>query len=236
MVSSDDARRDCEGFFPQSQGSISVVPFAVQLTDDESFHDPTEILAMYGIRSRYFYLPGQLWRHKNHLAIVEALRLLRDRGKEVVVVATGNPKDRRNPSHPGNVFRAVEAAGLESRFRFLGLIPYAHIMPLMRASVALVNPSLFEGWSTTVEEAKALGVPLLLSNLRVHREQALGEVRFFDANSPTDIANVLATAWDDWEAGPNLERERMATMLYERKRSEFGIRFVEVVKLLTPAI
>ncbi len=42
----------------------------------------------------------------------------------------------------------------------------------MLCSTALINPSQFEGWSTTVEEAKSLGVKMLLSDLEVHKEQA----------------------------------------------------------------
>ena len=42
----------------------------------------------------------------------------------------------------------------------------------MRQSVAVLQPSLFEGWSTTVEEAKSIGKTILLSDIPVHREQA----------------------------------------------------------------
>ena len=55
----------------------------------------------------------------------------------------------------------------------------------MCASVALLNPSHFEGWSTTVEEARALGVPMLLSDLDVHLEQAQGIARFSIATAPS---------------------------------------------------
>jgi glycosyltransferase involved in cell wall biosynthesis len=72
------------------------------------------------------------------------------------------------------------------------MIPYADIAPLMRASVALLNPSTFEGWSTTVEEAKASGVPMLLSDLDVHREQAGEGAEYFDRFSAESLANALA--------------------------------------------
>jgi glycosyltransferase involved in cell wall biosynthesis len=65
----------------------------------------------------------------------------------------------------------------------LGLIPHEYIPALIRSCAALINPSTFEGWSTTVEEAKSMGTPMILSSLRVHREQS-EDALFFDAASP----------------------------------------------------
>ncbi len=62
----------------------------------------------------------------------------------------------------------------------------------MRACTALINPSLSEGWSTTVEEAKSLGVPMLLSDLRVHREQAGDCAYYFDPEAAGQLASLMA--------------------------------------------
>ena len=71
------------------------------------------------------------------------------------------------------------------------MIPYADLAALMQASVALLNPSLFEGRSTPVEEARALGVPLLLSDLAVHREQAGDDAVYFERHSAAALADAL---------------------------------------------
>lgn len=98
----------------------------------------------------------------------------------------------------------------------------------MRGSAAVLNASLFEGWSTTVEEAKALGVPLVLSSLRVHREQAPAGTRFFDPESVLDMTAVLHEAWDALDAGPRPEREREAGAAYRVAREAFARRFADV--------
>ncbi len=72
-----------------------------------------------------------------------------------------------------------------------GLIPYADLIDLMYASAALLNPSLYEGWSTTVEEARSAGVPMLLSDLDVHKEQAGGQAEYFAARDVDSLANLL---------------------------------------------
>lgn len=45
----------------------------------------------------------------------------------------------------------------------LGLVPRSDVIALMRYSISLINPSFFEGWSTTVEEAKSMGKQIILS-------------------------------------------------------------------------
>ncbi len=71
------------------------------------------------------------------------------------------------------------------------MISYPDLLHLIAGATALVNPSLFEGWSTTVEEAKALGTPMLLSDLAVHREQAGGRAQFFDPQNPQKLADLM---------------------------------------------
>ncbi|NIO41379.1 MAG: glycosyltransferase [Burkholderiales bacterium] len=74
----------------------------------------------------------------------------------------------------------------------------ADLYALMRGSIAVVNPSLFEGWSTTVEEAKAIGAPLVLSDIAVHREQAGGDAVYFEPHSATQAAAALVQAIDQY--------------------------------------
>jgi glycosyltransferase involved in cell wall biosynthesis len=89
---------------------------------------------------------------------------------------------------------AIDSSGLSSNFILLGLIPYGDLAPLATASMALLNPSLFEGWSTTVEEALSWGVPLILSDLDVNREQAGEAAVFFDRHDAQALAGALASA------------------------------------------
>ena len=55
----------------------------------------------------------------------------------------------------------------------------------------MLNPSLFEGWSTTVEEARAMGTPMVLSDLEVHLEQMGKQATYFERNSAQSLANAL---------------------------------------------
>lgn len=194
MVSSESARRDCEEFYPRARGKIQVVPFAVELTEEAFAVPPDEVRARYGLTERFFYLPNQFWKHKNHASVIRAIGLLRDRGIRVVVAASGTQADPRHPHLMDELRTLVAQLHLQDQFRFLGMVPRADVYALMRAAAAVLNPSTFEGWSTTVEEAKALGVSLILSGLPVHREQVGEAGSYFDPRSPGAIAASLERA------------------------------------------
>jgi glycosyltransferase involved in cell wall biosynthesis len=107
------------------------------------------------------------------------------------------------------VLASIDRLGVASRARVLGVIPYDDVLTLARGAVAVLNPSLSEGWSTTVEEAKTFQTPLCLSDLPVHREQAPEGTVFFDPRSPRDLADALERAWAAKSpARPSLERVR----------------------------
>lgn len=229
MVSSQDARQDCENFYPQSRGKISVLPFAVRIPVDTSQESPSHICNKYDLPSKYILLPNQFWKHKNHIAAIDALHILKCRGENITIAATGNINDYRNPEHSMNIMNLIRKYKLENNFRLLGSIPFNDIYSLMRGSVAVLNPSLFEGWSTTVEEAKSIGVPLILSDLRVHREQAPEACLYFDPKSPEKLAVALSTAYKIWGAGTNQDLEKRARNLIPIWRTNFGRSFVDIV-------
>ena len=196
MLSSGDARDACERHYPSTIGRTHLVRFAVPSAgrpDAAAIHSAREA---HGLPKRYFYMPNQFWQHKNHLLVIEAVALLKQAGHPIVVAASGKQLDPYRPDHFARVTARIAAADITDQFRLLGLIAYEHVAPLMSGSVALLNPSLFEGWSTTVEEARALQVPWVLSDLAVHRELASGWARLFDRTNARSLADALLAVWE----------------------------------------
>jgi glycosyltransferase involved in cell wall biosynthesis len=230
LLSSNDARRDCEKFYPRSKGKLEILPFAVAIKPEVWNVAPDTVRRKYRLPEEFLFLPNQFWKHKNHLGVIEALELLHTGGEHIVVATTGNLHDHRNREYPELIRKSLKAYGLEKNFLILGSIPFADIYPLMRASIAVINPSLFEGWSTTVEEAKALGVPLLLSDLGVHREQSPPVCKYFNPREPADIAKVMVEARNEWSNRHRNECEEIAMKEYPLKRAAFAQGFAGIAK------
>jgi glycosyltransferase involved in cell wall biosynthesis len=194
MLSSEDSRRACEHFYPTTVGRTRVVRFAVPVAQPIGKSGARAIADSYGLPEQFFFLPNQFWQHKNHLLVLDALALLRERGKLVAIVASGKQSDPRDPEYFPLFEQRLSQLELCKEFRLLGMIPREHLPALMCASTAVLNPSTFEGWSTTVEEAKSLGVPMVLSDLEVHREQAGDDAIYFDRFSAIALAAALQQA------------------------------------------
>jgi Glycosyl transferases group 1 len=191
MLSSESAHRDFRTFYPRAKNEVCVVRFATGPSPAFLNANPAEIVAQYQLPEKYFYLPNQFYTHKNHQVVVDALAILAQRGFDVVVCASGSTEDRRERGYFDEVMARVRSRGLERRFRHLGMIPLSHVYALLRACTGLINPSRSEGWSTTVEEAKSFGVPMILSDLDVHREQAGGTASYFGTDDPATLADHI---------------------------------------------
>jgi glycosyltransferase involved in cell wall biosynthesis len=193
MVSSQTAHDDMERCYPRARGRGHVVRFAIDLDIAATLAGGGRARAAHGLPDRFLLLPNQFWRHKNHIVIVQALVRLKSDGAlpaTLPVVLSGSSLDVRSPGHFEDLMGTVRAAGVESHFRYLGLIPYEDVLSLAGCCDALINPSYFEGWSTTIEEAKALGAPLMLSDIPIHREQA-PQASFFAPGSSDAAAQIL---------------------------------------------
>lgn len=189
MLSSQAALRDIQAFMPRPFARLAVVPFTVRPTlavDDAAI---AAAQARYNLSPGYLCLPNQFWQHKNHLLALEGLvRAVQD-GADIRLVLSGQALDSRAGDHPAKLGAVLST--LQERVRMLNVIPYPDLLALIAGSRALLNPSLFEGWSTTVEEAKALGTRMVLSDLAVHREQAGEQAIFFDRHNAQDCARAL---------------------------------------------
>jgi len=227
MLSSDDARHACERYYPSTRGRTRTVHFAVPPGPDTSYAEARAVADSYGLPEQFFYMPNQFWRHKNHDLVLDALIILRQRGRQVVVAASGKQADPRAPNH-FPAFRArLDQAGMADSFRLLGMIPYPHLVLLMRASTALLNPSLFEGWSTTVEEARSMGTPMLLSDLDVHREQMGNDARYFERHSIQSLADTLE-AFVPLDEAQRVQRADAARAASIQRVERFARDFVEL--------
>jgi glycosyltransferase involved in cell wall biosynthesis len=191
ILSSHDALSDFRAFAPGFMAKSRVLQFVSSPPATTNILSLEQIHIRFQIDSPYFHLPNQFWAHKNHAVVVEALSILKSRDINVLVLATGMTNDYRNPSHFQRLMGRIKFLGIEENFRVLGVVTYEELYSLMINATALINPSYFEGWSTTVEESKSLGLPMVLSDIPVHREQAPLLGRYFDPNSPEELADIL---------------------------------------------
>ena len=87
--------------------------------------------------------------------------------------------------------REIKENNLKNNFKYLGLVPYLDTMSLIYYSSAVINPSFFEGWSSTVEQANAYNKILILSNIDVHKGRDQIKQFFFNPRNINSLKKIL---------------------------------------------
>jgi len=228
VVSSEAGRADLAAAIPGASDRIHVLRFVPDIGADASETDVRAARDEHGLTGRYLYLPNQMWVHKNHRVVVEAMGRLRREGAAVTVVTTGDTADPRSPGLAGELSARAAELGVQDDLRVLGRVPYANVKALMAGAVAVVNPSLFEGWSTTVEEARALGKRTVLSDIDVHREQDLPAALYADPRDAEAFAAALAQAWDEEDESAETARRAAAHAQHPARRRAFARRYEDI--------
>jgi len=230
VVSSEDGRSDLVTALPDAAHKtrvlrfVSSVPPAYWRLDE---FDRERLLRRYSLERDFFYVPNQFWQHKNHAILLETIALAKARNLSIQIVCSGATRDPRSPTHVQQLQRLAAEIGCADALRILGIIPYEDVFGLVRFSCAVVNPSRFEGWSSTVEECKSVGKRMLLSSIAVHREQ-MPQARFFDPDAPEELVTLLqeALASRELATGPDAGEQEAAN---RRRFAAYGARYLEIV-------
>jgi glycosyltransferase involved in cell wall biosynthesis len=197
LLSSQAAANDFRRYYPElAQVKTQVLHFSSAEVLNTVLLSREELEASYQVHDPYFFLPNQFWQHKNHAVVVEALR---QTAPEIRVICTGSLDDRRDTDYVPSLLAKVKQAGLEHRFICLGTVPYPALISLMHYSIAVLQPSFFEGWSTTVEESKSMRKQIILSNIDVHLEQAPERGVYFSPDLPDELAACLKRVYDEFD-------------------------------------
>ena len=100
----------------------------------------------------------------------------------------------------------------------------------MRQSVCVLNPSLFEGWGYTVDEARSVGKRVLLSDIPAHREQDPPKAMFFDPQDCGDLVKKLRQIWGETAPGADVELEAEARRSLSDRLRAYKEAFVSIVQ------
>jgi glycosyltransferase involved in cell wall biosynthesis len=219
VFSSRDAKNDFERLYPKSKTKLFVLPFAVTHPDfsNEKIDD---LLIKYNLPKIYFLVPNQFWVHKNHIIILKAVKNLIEKGIDIKVAFTGKNHDFRNIDYFKYLQNYIKDNKLQDNIFLLGFIDRKEQLCLMKNANAVIQPSLFEGWSTVVEDAKALNKFLILSDIPVHREQIKQNVCFFNTKDELELSNILAA---NFKSPAKTKRIR-----YNESIKIFGLKLVEL--------
>lgn len=230
VFSSQVAEADFRKFYPHSKAKTFVMKFCTIPEPTWFAGDPIAVQKSYNLGDQFFLVSNQFWVHKNHRMIIEALKILKQEHIKPIVVCTGALNDKRFPGYGDEILKLIRESALADQFISLGFIPRVDQIQLMRRSLAVIQPSLFEGWSTVVEDARLLGKRLILSDLPVHLEQDPPGATFFRQDSAPELAATLKQVLPKLVPGPDLNAEATSRQTNQAQCRAYAEQFLQIVK------
>lgn len=151
---------------------IYIVPFLPpsHIINDEISVD---IKSKYSIDGEYIYYPAQFWPHKNHVYILDAIKLLKDEGIHLNVIFSGSDKGNLN-----YVMSYARTLGIAKQVKYIGFVSNEDVKALYKEALALVMPTYFGPTNLPPLEAFALGTPVIYSDTPDFRAQ-IGDAGLF---------------------------------------------------------
>jgi glycosyltransferase involved in cell wall biosynthesis len=198
VVATRWTKNDIVQQFGINPGKIAVIPrgpgVGARASDPETLE---RVRRERQLPERFAFFPAMPFPHKNHIRLLEALAILRDRhGVVVPLVGTGRI---RKQVHWPEVHQAVDRLGLRDQVQFLGQVPEEELRAIFSMAQFLVFPTLFEGLGLPVLEAQQQGVPVLSSTAACLPEVAGDGALYFDPMDPESIAQTILQVYEQSE-------------------------------------
>jgi glycosyltransferase involved in cell wall biosynthesis len=191
LVDSQTGKQHVEDAYGPAPERIHVLPYVAPLYIN-SLGAPSDFDKRYHLPAQYLFYPAQLWSHKNHVRLVEALASARNQLPTLSLVLAGSEKNNGPAIH-----EIVRRLGLSDAVVFLGYVPDDDMAELYRRSMGLVMPTFFGPTNLPPLEAMATGTPMALSDIYAMREQSGDAAIYFDPSSIDSITKAIISLVSD---------------------------------------
>lgn len=147
-----------------------------------------------GILEEYIFYPAQLWHHKDHVTVIKALKILRDKySLNINLVLSG---DKFSSSK--DIFNLVDKYKLNNQVKYLGKVSFGNLVALYNQAKFLITATLYESSSLPVLEAVATKTPIIASNTMPNVEMTKNlSINLFQAKDPDSLAKVINNIWNN---------------------------------------
>ncbi|NJN85064.1 MAG: glycosyltransferase family 4 protein [Leptolyngbyaceae cyanobacterium SL_7_1] len=152
----------------------------------------------------YFFYIGRHDPYKNLHRLIAAFAQIKGDGLELWIAGSSDP--RYTPS----LQTQTEELGIAPRVKFLDYVTYDRLPGLMGGAIALVFPSLWEGFGFPILEAMACGTAVITSNLASMPEVAGDAAILVDPYNVQELSTAMQQLMDDPQMRSQLETAGLA--------------------------
>jgi glycosyltransferase involved in cell wall biosynthesis len=179
-------------FYHVREDRVKVLPFPVIDFTKYAGNTAPKVIKKFGISSPYLFYPAQFWPHKNHVVLLQAVKLLKEKySLDFSLVFTGSDK--------GNMRFVKEKTaelGLEGKVHFLGFVSIEDLIGLYQNAFAMTYVSFFGPDNLPPLEAFALGCAVIAGNSAGAVEQMGDAALLIDQSSENQVADAVKRLHD----------------------------------------
>lgn len=179
----------------------------------------------YGIERPYFLFSGRWEPRKNIVRILQAFaRFKAETKSDIVMVFSGERTWAARQADD-----VIREHGLQDEVVDLGKSPWEELPQLYSGSLALIYPSLWEGFGLPIVEGMAAGTPVVTSNNSSMKEIGGDAALLVEPESVDDIAAAMQALAADPDLRTNLRNrglERVKDFTW-RKTAEKTLQYYE---------
>jgi len=191
VLSSQDVFDDFRQFYKIRDDMRVYIYHFVSVIENTEGVNINDLRLKYNLPEKYFLVSNQFHKHKNHKVVLQAVAKLKEEGFNLNLAFTGKLPSAQDSPYLGEIHHLIEDNNLHRQVNILGVIPRNDQLAIMRHSQAVIQPSLFEGWSTVIEDAVSLQVPVIASGLKVNKEQLGKDGCYFEPHDFEALAAIL---------------------------------------------
>jgi glycosyltransferase involved in cell wall biosynthesis len=188
-------KRDLVQHYGLPPEKVSVIPWGPVT---EAYPSPTSAdleaaRDKFRLPGEFVFYPAATWQHKNHLTLLSALAVLRDRYRlSVQLVCSGQIS-----SFFPELKKQIRDLELSDQVRFLGFVSPMELQCLYQLCRCVIFPSKFEGFGMPLIEAFLAGAPAACSNVTCLPELAGDAAFLFDPDTTSEVAEAIRRLWTD---------------------------------------
>ncbi|HET6558844.1 MAG TPA: glycosyltransferase family 1 protein [Prolixibacteraceae bacterium] len=188
---SQQTKLDLIAFFHVPENKIEVI---YQAVNPMFFHVVPEakklaVLKKYRLPEKFLLSVGTIEQRKNLVTLLEAMLVS---NIKLPLVVVGKPTDYKKKvqqmisQHPGKL-----------KVHFLSGVINKELQAIYQSAIALVYPSIFEGFGLPVAEAQASGCPVITSNVSSLPEAGGNAALYCDPEKPEEIGRAIENLLSD---------------------------------------
>lgn len=194
---SNFVKEDIVSSYKIDSRKVSVIYNPILITKE---HDNKYTLKKYGlVDNGYFYTISSLLKHKNLITVLKAIKILKEKGTNPILVITGIKGNSSN-----EISTYIDNNNLTQNCIYTGYISDEEKFDLLRSCKTFLFPSIFEGFGMPPIESMMVGKQVITTKCTCIPEVTENKAIYVD--NPTDAIEWADKMQKEYILAPNIIR------------------------------